>query len=111
MGVRSAGLGFRVLVEKLGALLTQFEYLHHTPKADVIAFCNLLNAINDERNAIVHSAWIYVADEQRVERYKRSAKPRSGFEAGNVLVTPDEILAVAERCRTARERLWAIAAW
>src|SRR5438128_1219794 len=58
INVLTAGLPFRTLVEKFGALCIEAPELR-VEKSDVAAFCSHLNDLNQRRNEYIHSAWMF----------------------------------------------------
>src|SRR2546428_12222651 len=67
IGVLTAGLSFRQLVERFGALCFELKTCR-LPPDDIKKYCAHLDALNDKRNLMIHSAW-YVADSGGTRRY------------------------------------------
>ena len=104
IGVLTAGLNFRTLVEKFGALCLELG-THRGTVDDVKGYCRHLNELNDKRNAIVHSAWNWLGS-AGVRRYKRTAKVKSGFALNVTKTSPTEILEVAASFFQAERKIW-----
>ena len=107
VNVLTAGLQFRTLVEKFGALCTEAAELR-VPPTDVHEYCKFVLGLNDERNRYVHSAWGIAPKDTGHRRFKRRAKAKSGFQFDIQDVLPAEILDLAERLRQADRKLWEI---
>ena len=107
VNVLTAGLQFRSLVEKFGALCTKAAELR-VPPTDVHKYCTLVLRLNEERNRYVHSAWGITHKDTGHRRFKRSAKAKSGFQLDIQDVSSAEILDLAERLRQAEQKLWEI---
>ena len=103
--VLTAGMAFRILVEKLGALCEE-SGTARVPKEEVHEFCAHLQSLNQERNRIVHSAWAW--DDDLVQRYKRTAKGRGGFSLTVSDVEIDEIRRFGLEIGEAVKKLWEI---
>ena len=104
--VLSAGLAFRTLVEKFGALCVEMKTCR-IPVEDVSQYCAHLNSLNDQRNTIIHSAWNWRGS-AGTRRFKRTAKIKTGFSLNITNTTPNEIRELAERFRQAEQKLWEI---
>lgn len=104
IGVLTAGLNFRTLVEKFGALCVELK-THRGAVEDVKAYCKHLNDLNDKRNVIVHSAWNWLGT-GGVRRYKRTAKPKSGFALSVTKTSPTEIRELAAAFFQAERKIW-----
>jgi hypothetical protein len=105
VNVLTAGLPFRALVDKFGALCSA----HSTPRAptsEVTAYCGHLGSLNDERNAIIHSAWNLREGRGSHRRSKRTAKPKGGFSLNVKNVTAGEIRDIADKFVAAEKKLW-----
>lgn len=107
INVLTAGLQFRTLVEKFGALCTEFKSRLCVPLTEAQEFCRLVLTLNDERNRYVHSAWSAAADVGH-RRFRRSAKTKTGFRLDIRSVSPDDIFDLAERLQQAEQKLWEI---
>jgi len=108
INVLTAGLPFRTLVEKFGALCKEVPGVR-VPSADVTAFCSRLNELNQRRNEYIHSAWTFRDPGQAPARFKRTAKAKDGFSL-NVTPAPiTEILGLARELLEAERKLWEIA--
>ena len=107
VNVLTAGLQFRTLVEKFGALCTEAAELR-VPPTDVHEYCKFVLGLNDERNRYVHSAWGIAPKDTGHRRFKRSARAKSGFQLDLQNVPPADILDLAERLRQAEHKLWEI---
>ena len=105
INVLTAGLGFRNLVEKFGAVCRESDKLR-TPVSDVEQFCGYLHSLNDERNQLIHSAWAIRPSQDAPQRFKRKASTKAGFTLDVQTVDPEEILAMAEKLRLVEVKLW-----
>ncbi|MDB4883283.1 MAG: hypothetical protein JWL95_2049 [Gemmatimonadetes bacterium] len=105
--ILTAGLPFRTLIEKLGAIAVDLR-TSTVPADDVIAYCKHLDALNERRNTIIHSAWHLDADEGNHRRFKRSAKPKSGFSLNVRPIAAADIYSLAREFRDAERKLWEI---
>jgi len=104
----TAGLSFKVLVEKLGAVCVDLGTSPATPK-EIRAFCDRLEKLNDRRNQLIHSTWGLSADRvRRTRRSKRSASAKGGFEVRVTHTSVAEVRAVADECIEADRKLWEI---
>jgi|SRR6266699_2507802 len=107
INVLTAGLPFRTLVEKFGALCMEAPNLR-VPKSEVDAFCAHLNNLNQKRNEYIHSAWIFRDPERVPTRFKRTAKAKAGFSLNVTPVPVKEVLALADELVEAENKLWGI---
>lgn len=105
--VLTAGLSFRVLVEKLGALCKELGTAR-VPVEEVAGICSHLHKLNGRRNAIIHFAWSFRTETAEPERFKRTAKVKSGFLLNVTDIEVDEVLSLAEDFRRAEAKLWEI---
>jgi hypothetical protein len=105
VNVLTAGLPFRALVDKFGALCKQTGRAR-LPIEDVHAFCNALNGLYDERNVAIHSAYNLRVEDLPHRSYKRSAKPKTGFSLNVKAITASDIRDLAERFRQASQKVW-----
>jgi hypothetical protein len=107
VSVLTAGLNCRTLVDKFGALCKELGTAR-VPLPEVEEFCKYLNALGDQRNAFVHSAWDVGGTREQPRRIKRSAKPGTGFKLTVKPTTPADIRELAENVRVAEHKLWEI---
>ena len=107
VNVLTAGVQFRALVEKFGALCADATDLR-VPKADVEAFCRRLVALNEQRNALVHSAWLVQRDTEPTRRVRRRADAVRGFTYAVTEVKPEQIDALAQELLAVEAKLWEI---
>jgi hypothetical protein len=104
IGVLTAGLSFRYLVDKFGALCTELKTCR-LPREDVAKYCAHLHALNDERNLMIHSAWNW-AGSAGTRRYKRTAKVKSGFSFNMTPINADAVRELADKYVEAEKNLW-----
>ena len=103
----TAGLPFRMLVDKFGALC-QANKQCRVSAEEVRQFCVTLNALYDERNTIIHSAYYLHGNERPHRRYKRTAKPKTGFALNVTEITAAGLRGLSERLRAASAKIWDI---
>lgn len=107
INVLTAGLSFRTLVDKFGAVCMEATDLR-VPKEDVAAFCGRLNDLGQRRNEYIHSAWQFRDPNKDPIRFKRTARPKAGFSL-NVAPSPvADILQLADDILEAEHKVWAI---
>jgi len=107
INVLTAGLPFRTLVEKFGAVCIEAKDLR-VSKEEVVSFCARLNELNQRRNEYIHSAWQFRDPTQDPTRFKRTARPKAGFSL-NVSTAPvAEIRKLIEDLLEAERILWGI---
>ena len=102
----TAGLPLLTLVEKFGALCVQLQNAR-VPTEEVRAFCTHVNGLIDDRNAIIHAAW-HLREGSPPQRFRRTAKPKSGFAMTFTESSVAEVTALAEAFRQAEMKLWEI---
>ena len=110
--VLTAGLAFRTLVEKFGAVWHDCALAPATSgisDADLADICKDLNALNDERNSLIHSTWVMTRDEHPSVRTKSSADARTGLEFKVTEVAVEDVRALAARIERVEVRLLGIA--
>jgi hypothetical protein len=105
VNVLTAGLQFRTLVEKFGALCADAANLR-VPKPEVEAYCKHLLTLNERRNALVHSAWLVQRGDESTRRVRRRADAAKGFTYAITQATPDQINALAQQLLAAEAKLW-----
>jgi hypothetical protein len=111
VSVLTAGLGFRTLVGKFGALCNELRPVE-VSQADVVEFCNHLNRLNDRRNQMVHSAWVWAErGPAGVHRRKRTADPKKGFSHPLGRATVEEVRDLAQDFVNAGNKVWEIIPW
>jgi hypothetical protein len=104
ISVLTAGLSFRYLVEKLGALCFELKNCS-LPNEEVAKYCAHLNTLNEERNLMIHSAWNW-GGSAGTRRYKRTAKIKSGFSLNVTPIKPEAIRDLADQYIEAEKKLW-----
>ena len=92
----TAGLPFRTLVEKFGALYHDLPRRKVTSE-DVTSFCAVLNTLNEQRNQLVHAIWLS-GEGDAVHRTSRRATPKQGLHERSEPVNAAEVLALARKC-------------
>jgi hypothetical protein len=100
----TAGLSFRTLVEKFGAVYQDTPRRNSAP-GDVREFCRHLGTLNDERNQLVHAIWL-TFNGGMVHRGTRRASPRYGLHSESEPITAEAILALASKCDDASTKLY-----
>jgi len=104
--VLTAGLQFRTLVEKIGALLHDHSG-RRAALEDIDTLCKELNALNDERNIVIHSVYGQTRQGQQ-KAYKRTARAKAGFSLNVRDVTIADIEALTSRIDNAERTIWAL---
>lgn len=105
----TAGMAFRALIDKFGAMCVCTRPPLRT-SADIQPLCNVLNAINDDRNRLVHATWTSSGPAGVPRRYKMSANARNGLRLNPQDVPVSDILALVSRIEDADRKIWEIVA-
>jgi hypothetical protein len=107
INVLTAGLQFRTLVEKLGALLRDHPLRKAAPE-EIEAFCSHLLTLNEQRNTFIHSVYGRTPEGVR-KAYKRTARPKAGFSLNVRDLSVADIDALTASIDAAEKRLWQLA--
>ncbi len=103
----TAGLSFRTLVEKLGATCRSSKGLR-VSLAALDTFLAHLNKLNEQRNAMIHSAWAIRDPDDAPLRFKRSSKGKEGFTFHAALVPIEDIRSLSIDLSEAEKKLWEV---
>ena len=105
IGVLTAGLPFRTLVDKFGALCAGLE-VQRPPSKSVIEYCAHLNTLNEQRNSLIHSGWNLRDARRGHRRFKRTAKAKTGFKLNPTAVKAEDVHLLSDQFREAEKKLW-----
>lgn len=104
VGILTARMSFRTLVDSFGALCKDLGT--RTDAGDPTDFCSHLLQLNEERNKVIHSSWSLPTPEGGLQRWKRSAKPKTGLKLNVNQTDVDEIGALADQLGNASRKVW-----
>ena len=101
----TSGMSFRTLVKKLGVVcVTVKPPLGSSP--DIQKLCNVLDAINDARNDLIHSAWTSNGPAGVPRRHKMSADAKKGLRLNPTDVPISVIGDLIRRIEDADRKIW-----
>jgi hypothetical protein len=101
----TSGMSFRTLVRKFGVVcVTVKPPLGSAP--DIQKFCNVLDAINDARNDLIHSAWTSNGPAGVPRRHKMSADAKKGVRLNPTDVPVSVIGDLIRKIEDADRKIW-----
>jgi hypothetical protein len=103
--VLMSGLSCSTLIDKFGAVF----YEHHSEHRESIGkLCAHLTALNDKRNALIHSFWTTSVGAEHMMRIKVSAKPKTGLVSSGEGVPASKVFELARELEDAENKVWEV---
>jgi hypothetical protein len=105
VSVLTSRMSFSTLVRKFGAVCVTVKPPLDA-SGDIQKFCNVLNAINEARNDLIHSAWSSNGPAGMPRRHKMSADVKKGLRLNPTDVPVSEIRDLIGKMEDADRKIW-----
>jgi len=98
-------LPYKTLVDKF-AILYQTKRNDTETATAIRSFATHLEAVGNDRNAMIHSWWTFDVDTGEGRRIRRQINRSKGVRGEVVAITAGQVRAVTERVNSAEDKLW-----